>query len=156
MSTSTPSSVITVERMTHATLDLLLPLIAAYQQFYGVSPNIERNHRHFSALIDHPEDGTQWLAFADGITVGFATIYIAKSSLSAGTCCILNDLYTTPETRGRGIARALIAACSDYAASQGYASLEWVTQISNVGALRLYDRLATEKSTWVHYTLKTD
>ena len=149
-------SLITIQAVNRTNFDGLLPLIAAYQEFYGITPNTARNREHFGGLIDHPTEGCQWLALDNECqAVGFATLYFTKSTLSAGTSCVLNDLYTKPERRGNGIAQALIAACSSYAASRGYDSMEWVTQKSNTAAQKLYDKLGTGKSEWFHYSLKT-
>jgi GNAT superfamily N-acetyltransferase len=56
--------------------------------------------------------------------------------------CYLQDLFTAPDARGQGVARALIAAVVDWARARGCARVYWHTQASNSTARRLYDRVA--------------
>ncbi|MGE0178819.1 MAG: GNAT family N-acetyltransferase [Sphingomonas sp.] len=62
-----------------------------------------------------------------------------------GEVCYLQDLFTAPEARGRGIARALIHAVGETARARKAAALYWLTKDSNEGARLLYDRLARNK-----------
>jgi GNAT superfamily N-acetyltransferase len=48
------------------------------------------------------------------------------------------DLYVDAKMRGRGVARALIAAVAAYAVSRGYRSLWWNVRAANVRARRAY------------------
>jgi GNAT superfamily N-acetyltransferase len=133
---------------------LVLPLIAEYQKFYGVEPNAQLNEGFFRRLLERREEGIQFLALSeDGRPAGFATVYWQLSSLSAGRSCVLNDLYTAPEHRGKGVARALIAHASSYARCCGVKNIEWQTQFCNERAQRLYDRLPAKKSVWYGYAL---
>jgi len=63
----------------------------------------------------------------------------------AGEVCYLQDLFTMPEARGRGVARALIDAAGDAARERGAAALYWLTKYDNEPARRLYDRVARNK-----------
>ncbi len=132
----------------------LVPLIDDYQRFYRCIPSSERNLKFFSDLIDKPEQGKQFAALNErGEPVGFVTLYFLPSSLSARTYCMLNDLYSLPETRGQGVGRRLIEHCREYCDVQGFDSLEWMTQKENERAQRLYDSLPAEKSEWLIYSL---
>ena len=54
----------------------------------------------------------------------------------------LQDLFTDAAYRGRGVARALIAAVAEDARKGGSTRLYWLTQSDNARARLLYDRLA--------------
>jgi len=55
--------------------------------------------------------------------------------------CYLQDLYTLPEMRGRGVGRALIEAVYAHADRAGTPAVYWLTQGFNATARRLYDRI---------------
>lgn len=57
----------------------------------------------------------------------------------------LQDLFTAPEARGQGVARALIAAVREWARRQGCARLYWHTQATNHTARLLYDQVAENR-----------
>ena len=62
-----------------------------------------------------------------------------------GAVCYLQDLFTAPEARGQGVARALIEAIAEAARAHGAARLYWLTAEDNAQARALYDRVARYK-----------
>jgi ribosomal protein S18 acetylase RimI-like enzyme len=136
-------------------LEKILPLVEAYQRFYLVEPDGERNRVFFHRLAESPEQGIQFGAFTeDGeFAVGFATLYFPPSSLSAKHYCLLNDLFTLPEYRGKGVARLLVTQCLSFAKKRGFSEVEWLTRDSNETAQKFYDRLGAQKTSWFYYTL---
>jgi GNAT superfamily N-acetyltransferase len=93
-------------------------------------------------------------AWLDGRLVGIAHFLVHPSS-SEPDLCYLEDLFTDPEVRGRGVASALIGAVRDWAREHGCGSVYWQTHESNAVARRLYDELATFEG-FVVYTLPVD
>lgn len=147
----------TIEPVTAATFDLVLPLIADYQRFYRATPDAARNRAHFARFLDDHTAGIQFLARDDdGRPFGFATLFFPFGSVAAGARCPLNDLYAVPAARGRGVGRALIRHCAGYARSRGFASISWQTEQSNAIAQRLYDSLPATRAAWYTYTLPVD
>lgn len=143
-----------IETVTPATFEQVLPLIAAYQRFYQATPDETRNRAHFSQFLADHRRGIQFIALgAEDVALGFATLYIAVGSVTPGEYCLMNDLYTIPEARGRGVGRALILHCLAYAQTRGFRGIEWQTALDNTTAQRLYDSLPTERSGWYTYTL---
>jgi GNAT superfamily N-acetyltransferase len=135
--------------------EALLPLIAAYQGFYEVDEiDNERNRAFFRRFLAPSEDG-RLLAARDeaGAILGYACLYWHFSSLAAQETVLMNDLFVTPEARGRGVGRTLIEASADIARERGAAWLEWATAPDNHTAQRLYDSMTSEKSTWLEYEL---
>lgn len=132
----------------------VLPLIREYQKFYGAEPNDQLNEVFFRRFIECHEQGIQFIALNEkDIAVGFATVLWQLSTLSAGRSCVLNDLYSVSEYRGKGVARALIAHASSYARCCGALRLEWQTQFANETAQHLYDKLPARKSIWYSYAM---
>ncbi|MCU1536153.1 MAG: Acetyltransferase family protein [Humibacillus sp.] len=81
------------------------------------------------------------VAVVDGVVVGL-THFLVHPSTSGPDVCYLQDLFTAPESRGGGVARALIEAVADWARGQGCGRVYWQTHESNAVARRLYDEVA--------------
>ncbi|GAA2490910.1 GNAT family N-acetyltransferase [Terrabacter carboxydivorans] len=90
-------------------------------------------------------------AWVGGELVGI-THFLVHPSSSEPDLCYLEDLFTDPAVRGRGVATALIGAVRDWAREQGCGSVYWQTHESNAVARRLYDEVATFEG-YVVYTL---
>jgi GNAT superfamily N-acetyltransferase len=90
-------------------------------------------------------------AWLDGHLVGI-THFLVHPSSSEPDLCYLEDLFTDPAVRGRGVATALIGAVRAWARGQGCGSVYWQTHESNAVARRLYDDVATFEG-YVVYTL---
>jgi ribosomal protein S18 acetylase RimI-like enzyme len=133
----------------------LLPLIAAYQRFYGVEEiDGERNREFFRRFLAPSEVGLLLGASANGDFVGYACLYWHFSSTAAREVVLMNDLFVDPEGRGRGVGRALIEASAAVARERGAACLQWETAPDNLTAQRLYDSTGAGRSEWVAYQLE--
>jgi GNAT superfamily N-acetyltransferase len=80
-------------------------------------------------------------AHVDGRLVGI-THYLFHTSVWAPRVCYVQDLFTAPEMRGRGVARALIAAVGDAARAASASRCYWLTHETNATARTLYDKVA--------------
>jgi GNAT superfamily N-acetyltransferase len=80
----------------------------------------------------------------DGELVGI-THFLVHASTTAADVCYLQDLFTAPQARGRGVARALIAAATEWAREQHCSRIYWSTQETNATARRLYDQVALNR-----------
>ncbi|QQL49792.1 GNAT family N-acetyltransferase [Mucilaginibacter ginkgonis] len=79
------------------------------------------------------------------------THYLFHRSTSAiNPNCYLQDLFTLPEVRGKGVGRALINAVYEIAKKAGCPRVYWTTQETNHTAMQLYNKVAT-KSDFVIY-----
>jgi GNAT superfamily N-acetyltransferase len=79
-----------------------------------------------------------------GQLVGIAH-FLAHPHTNAADVCYLQDLYTDPAARGRGVARALIGAVERWARDRGCGRLYWHTQAGNTTARALYDQVAEHR-----------
>ncbi|MEX2107772.1 MAG: GNAT family N-acetyltransferase [Solirubrobacterales bacterium] len=143
-----------IEPITEAQFETLLPMIAAYQGFYGADDiRTERNRSFFRRFIDPSDEGTMIGAWREEELVGYACLYWHFSSTRAVETVLMNDLYVDEAARGQGIGRALIEASAEIARNRGAHHLEWSTRPDNTTAQRLYDSTGAEKSTWIEYEL---
>lgn len=78
--------------------------------------------------------------------------FLEHASTTAADVCYLQDLFTAPQARGRGIGRALIDAVLDAARARGCSRVYWMTHESNATAIRLYDQVATN-SGFIRYQI---
>jgi GNAT superfamily N-acetyltransferase len=133
----------------------LLPLMRAYADFYAVHPSDAALLRMSGALIADPvHEGVQLIARdPDGSAIGFATVFWTWSTLSASRLGVLNDLFVTPDARGRGTGEALIQAALAQCRRHGAAQLSWQTARDNARAQALYDRLGAHREEWLDYWL---
>jgi GNAT superfamily N-acetyltransferase len=85
-------------------------------------------------------------ARADGRLVGIAHFLVHASTSAPDTdVCYLQDLFTDQDMRGRGVARALITAVTDWAQARDCGRVYWNTHESNSTARRLYDQVAENR-----------
>lgn len=116
-------------------------LFSAYNAFYGrasTPPEIlDRAWREFR----HGNRMHALGARRDGILVGIAH-FLVHPSTTGPDVCYLQDLFTAPPARGRGVARALISAVETWASGQGCSRVYWHTRADNATARRLYDQVA--------------
>lgn len=142
-----------IEAVSKTNIAEVLPLVRAYQAFYKVSDiSDERNAEFLSQFGESSPFGCQFIYRESGEVVGFATVYFSFATSIIAKVAVLNDLYTVPDCRGKGIGRQLIEHCYHYAVENGASRLQWVTAPDNEQAQKLYDSLDTGKSTWHFYT----
>jgi ribosomal protein S18 acetylase RimI-like enzyme len=78
----------------------------------------------------------------DEAVVGFTHYRPFPRTLHANEACFLDDLYVAPSHRGRGIALELVRRVCEVAKAKGWTEVRWVTSADNIGAQRLYERIA--------------
>jgi GNAT superfamily N-acetyltransferase len=127
-------------------------LFAAYRQFYALEEEPAVVDRVWEWLCDQAHQLNALVALVDGEVVGFAhhRFYVRPSEGGCGL--FLDDLFTLPAVRGRGVARALINRLADLARDRGCEKVRWVTAPDNLTAQRLYDDMA-DRTEWLTYDL---
>jgi GNAT superfamily N-acetyltransferase len=132
-------------------LDALVPLFDAYRRFYGQASDLP-GARAFLADRFKRGESVIFLAVVDGAIVGFTQLYPSFSSVSMRRLWVLNDLFVTPDARKSGAGRALLERAERWAAETGAKGLTLSTQITNLGAQRLYEACGwTKDDEFLHY-----
>lgn len=122
------------------------PLWDGYNAFYGragetaLAPAI--TEAAWQRFHDPAEPMFALVAEAGGELLGLAHYLFHRSTTRIELTCYLQDLFTAPGTRGRGIGRALIEAVYARAAAAGIGRVYWQTHESNAPGRRLYDQVA--------------
>ncbi|MBE0547334.1 MAG: GNAT family N-acetyltransferase [Rubrivivax sp.] len=134
------SSELAIARLQPHQYEEWLVLAKGYKAFYKTPTSEEEYQRAWGRLI--AGDGVCGLgASSTGRLVGIAH-YLFHTSTWTPTVCYLQDLFTAPEARGQGVARALILAIAKEARTQGASRYYWLTQDNNTTARLLYDKVA--------------
>jgi GNAT superfamily N-acetyltransferase len=144
----------TVRPVTIFDYDEWLPLWDGYNAFYGRSGETalagEITAITWSRFFDESEPVYAIVAEQDGKIAGLAHYLFHRSTTSVMPVCYLQDLFTSAESRGKGVGRALINAVHEQAKLAGSSRLYWLTHETNHTAMKLYDKVA-EKSGFVVY-----
>ncbi len=123
------------------------PLWDGYNAFYGRSGATalppEVTATTWRRFFDSAEPVFALVAALEGRVVGLAHYLFHRSTTRLELTCYLQDLFTAPAERGRGIGRALIDAVYERARAAGVCRVYWQTQEANAAARRLYDQIAT-------------
>ncbi|MFZ4480957.1 MAG: GNAT family N-acetyltransferase [Rhodoferax sp.] len=117
-----------------------LSLARGYKDFY-MTPTSEIEFDDAWRLLLKREQVFGIGAKVNGELAGFAH-YLFHASAWAPAVCYLQDLFTAPEMRGKGVARALIEKVAEESRKRGASRFYWLTQANNVIARGLYEKLA--------------
>lgn len=127
-------------------------LYDGYQRFYD-RPDLPQPFfdQAFGQLMSDDPHSFQGLVADEGGTLLGLTHYVIHPHMwrSEGTC-YLQDLFTAPEARGRGIGRSLIKAVYTAADAAGVPAVYWLTQEFNYAGRMLYDKVAV-RSPFIRY-----
>ena len=89
-----------------------------------------------------------------GEIAGFALWFVNYSTWVGKHGLYLEDLYVTPDLRGRGIGKALLAELAAVCVRRGYRRLDWWVLDWNSPAIGFYQRIgAIAMSEWTVYRL---
>ncbi len=130
--------------------DQWLPLWKGYQAFYKVDIADEVTRRTWERFLDQREPMHCAVAEIDGVLVGLVHYIFHRSCWTQGDYVYLQDLFTQPDLRGKGVGRALIEHVYACAAKEKAARVWWLTHESNGQAMHLYDQVA-DKSGFIQY-----
>ncbi|GAB2663045.1 GNAT family N-acetyltransferase [Prescottella soli] len=125
-------------------------LFREYREFYELPESEEVVSRAWGWFMDPRHECKALVAESDGSILGFAHHRRFSSPYTGTTGIFLDDLFTDPAARGRGVGRALIGRLTEMATAEGRSLVQWVTAEDNHQAQALYDTLA-KRTNWVTY-----
>jgi GNAT superfamily N-acetyltransferase len=131
-----------------------LTLWLGYNDFYKrVGPAAvpdEVTNTTWSRFFDSYEPVHALVAEWKGRLVGLTHYIYHRNTTMLGPVCYLQDLFTSPEARGKGAGRALIEGVYDRARRAGSPRVYWQTHETNLEAQALYEKVA-ERSGFIVY-----
>ena len=122
------------------------PLWDGYNAFYGrqgetaLRPEITQTT--WARFLDPAEPVFALVAHEGDTLMGLTHYLYHRSTTRIELTCYLQDLYTSPPARGRGVGRALIQAVYEKARGSGISRVYWQTHESNAAGRLLYDKVA--------------
>jgi GNAT superfamily N-acetyltransferase len=123
------------------------PLWDGYNAFYdragATALPAEVTETTWARFFDPAEPVHAFVAVDDdGHLLGLVHYLYHRSTTRIEPTCYLQDLFTTPEARGRGVGRALIEAVYSTAREAGVKRVYWQTHTTNAAGRALYDKVA--------------
>ena len=125
-------------------------LWAGYLAFYEHDLPKEITELTWRRLMDSADQPYGLVAVDGNAIVGFVHYHFHLSTWSVAGYCYLEDLFVSPNVRGKGAGRALIEAVYRAADARGASRVYWHTQETNTQARELYDKVA-ELTPFVQY-----
>lgn len=90
------------------------------------------------------------LCFDGRRAIGFALYFFTYSTFLARPTLYLEDLFVTPDARGRGAGKALLASLARIAERRGCGRMEWAVLDWNAPAIGFYERLGARlRKDWI-------
>lgn len=130
------------------------PLWDGYLRFYESQLSDDQTALCWERLLDGAFNLHGLVAQSNsGQLVGLAHYLFHPSSWSRAGYCYLEDLFVSPQERGSGVGRGLIAATRDAARAHGADKLYWLTRETNYAGRMLYDKVA-QRTGFIHYEIR--
>ena len=128
-------------------------LWTAYLDFYETKLPAEVYAKTWERLFSGGEfEPKGFIAHLDGKAVGLTHYLYHRSGWSLVNNCYLQDLFSDPSARGKGVGATLIEAVRQEAAKIGVTNVYWMTNEANATARKLYDRVA-RRTGFIEYDL---
>jgi GNAT superfamily N-acetyltransferase len=122
------------------------PLWDGHNAFYGRHGDTalaeEITSATWSRFFDEHEPVFALVAELDGAIVGITHYLFHRSTSRIELTCYLQDLFTIPMLRGKGVGRALIEGVYQMAREAGLKRVYWLTHETNTAGRTLYDKVA--------------
>ena len=90
--------------------------------------------------MDDPHAGRIFAARVDGEIVGMVSLLFTISTAEGTKACWLEDMVVRPEQRGKGLGTRLLEHAIHYAKAHGFSRITLLTDPTNEGAIRFYQR----------------
>ena len=135
-----------IRQATVSDLDGLVPLFDGYRQFYRQASEPDRIQKFLLDRFEHNQS-VIFVAVKDGTAVGFTQLYPSFSSGALARIFILNDLFVDQGARLIGTGSALLQAAAEYGRRVGALRLVLSTEVTNMPAQSLYEKLGWKRNT---------
>ncbi|MCX5801296.1 MAG: GNAT family N-acetyltransferase [Candidatus Eisenbacteria bacterium] len=143
MRLSTTDLEIEVRAGTVEDIPLLMSFIRSMAEYEKLQVTATEHILQESLFGEHPAAYTL-LAFVDGRPVAYAVYFFTFATMAGKRSLWLDDLFVTPDFRGKGIATALMAYLADVAIQNKCGRFEWMVLEWNESAIGFYERLGAK------------
>ena len=126
-----------------ALCDLLAILFSQEAEF---APDRERQAAGLTLILEDASKGEIIVGERDGRVIGMVNILYTVSTFLGSKVGLLEDMIMHPEARGQHLGEQLLNAAMTHATQRGCARLTLLTDATNAGALRFYERAGFTRS----------
>lgn len=134
-----------IRQATVMDLEILVPLMDGYRQFYRQASEPERIRKFLLERFEHNQS-VIFVALNGEAGVGFTQLYPSFSSGALARIFVLNDLYVAPGSRKAGVGTGLLQAAAEYGRRVGAIRMALSTEVTNPTAQALYEKLGWKKN----------
>ncbi|MCO6048308.1 GNAT family N-acetyltransferase [Mesorhizobium sp. RP14(2022)] len=136
-------------------LDQWLLLWQGYLEFYKQPFDRTVTETTWARFFDPSEPVHALVAESENQLVGVTHYIFHRNTWMVNPVCYLQDLFTAPQARGRGVGRKLIEAVYEAAKAAGSPRVYWLTRETNAQAIALYAKIA-ERSGFIQFRKAID
>lgn len=142
----TPAASITIRQATVDDVPLILSFIRGLAEYEKLLDAVKATEDALRETLFGAKPAAEVLiaeliAEEGGTPVGFALFFENYSTFLAQRGIYLEDLFVTPEARGRGVGRLLLKRLAALALERGCGRLEWAVLDWNTPAIGFYKRM---------------
>lgn len=119
-------------------IDLAVRLMRDFYAIDNYPIDTEKSASLLAQFIANPDLGRIWLIEDNGKTVGYIILTFIFSFEYGGTIAFVDELYLSPEARGKGIGKSSIAFIASEAAKLSLKLLYLEVEHHNSNAQKLY------------------
>jgi GNAT superfamily N-acetyltransferase len=141
---------ITITLANKTDIDTVSELFDGYRQFYRKSSDLAGANAFITDRLTQ-NDSIIFLAKEGNTGLGFVQLYPIFTSVRMGKLWLLNDLFVSENARKKGLGKLLMEKAVEFSEQSGAKGLMLQTEISNVNAQALYEKLGWIKDNECYY-----
>lgn len=119
---------------------------ALFTQEADFTPDIKKQSRALKLILENSAIGKIYCAKKDGSVIGMVSILFTVSTAEGGLAAWLEDLVIEPAYRNKGLGHRLVKEANKGAREAGCSRMTVLTDATNSGALRFYERHGFSRS----------
>lgn len=146
---------LTIRPATVEDTDLILHFVRELAIYEKAEHEVLATPAHVQRTLFNDNPKVFGLICLDGDTpVGFAVYFFNYSTWQGRHGLYLEDLYVSPDSRGQGAGKALLAHLARIAVERDCGRFEWSVLDWNAPSIAFYDSLGAEpQNEWIRYRL---
>ena len=125
-------------------IEQLIPLVDAYRQFYKQPSDLMSVKAYVQERLSNNQC-VVFIAYEGSEMLGFTMLYHHYTTVALGHVWLLNDLFTTPRARRKGVGETLMKHAADFAKADGAKRIWLRTAVDNVTAQALYEKMGYKR-----------